>query len=159
MSGHILYITLVIVTWVVVAFAFWKGDFATRFAAGAYAALEIAGYVLLPWVGDVSGETMLLVADFACAVVFLLLAVRFANLWLGAAMLFQAAQFSLHAWYLVNELKHDMMHAWINNADDWGILIAMVTGAILSIRHRITWRREEAEIEARRKQRAGVAAT
>src|SRR5208283_4732894 len=115
-------------TWVTVAFALWKGDLATRIAASAYACLEITTMILHPRVGDVSSETILLAADFGCAVIFLLLAVRYANLWLGAAMLFQAAQFSLHAWYLVNELPHDTMHAWINNGDDWGILIAMAVG-------------------------------
>jgi hypothetical protein len=143
-----------VATWATVAFALWKGDLATRIAAGAYAALEIVTLILHPRVGDVSGETILLVADFITAVIFLILAVRYANLWLGAAMLFQAAQFSLHAWYLVNELPHDVMHAWINNADDWGILIAMFVGTILSIRRRMAWAREEAELEARRKQRA-----
>jgi hypothetical protein len=137
-------------TWTTVAFALWKGDLATRIAAATYGVLEIATMIIRPQVGvDASGETILLAADFICAVVFLLLAVRYANLWLGAAMLFQAAQFSLHAWYLVNELPHDVMHAWINNTDDWGILIAMFVGAVLSIRRRIGFRREDAEREAR----------
>ncbi|HEX3919291.1 MAG TPA: hypothetical protein VHW60_18285 [Caulobacteraceae bacterium] len=114
--------------------------------------------IIRPHVGDVSAETILLGADFVCAVTFLLLAVRYANLWLGAAMLFQAAQFSLHAWYLINELKIDSTHAWINNGDDWGILIAMFTGAILSIRRRVADAREEAELEARRKQRSASSA-
>ena len=157
MSGLALYGTLRAATWMTVAFALWKGDLATRIGAGAYAALEIVTLIIRPRVGDVSGETILLVADFACAVIFLLLAVRYASLWLGAAMLFQAAQFSLHAWYLVNELPHDVMHAWINNADDWGILISMFVGAILCIRRRMAFAREEAELEARRRQRSSVA--
>jgi signal transduction histidine kinase len=157
MSGQILWETLRVATWLTVAFALWKGDLAARVAAGAFLALEIATMIIRPRVGDVSAETILLAADFACAVIFLLLAVRYANLWLGAAMLFQAAQFSLHAWYLVNELPHDAMHAWINNGDDWGILIAMTVGTILAIRRRIGDRREAAELEARRKQRSAAA--
>jgi hypothetical protein len=158
MSGLVLYGLLRVVTWSTVGFALWKGDLATRVAAIAYAILEITTLIINPHVGDVSGETILLAADFICAVVFLLLAVRYANLWLGAAMLFQAAQFSLHAWYLVNELPHDKLHAWINNGDDWGILIAMFTGTLLAIRRRVADAREEAELEARRKQRSASSA-
>jgi hypothetical protein len=154
-----LILVLRIATWGTVGFALWKGDLATRIAAGAYGLLEITTLLIFrqPGVHNTPGETILLGTDFVCAVTFLLLAVRYANLWLGAAMLFQAAQFSLHAWYLVNELPHDVMHAWINNTDDWGILIAMFVGTILSIRRRVAWAREEAELEERRKQRSSAA--
>jgi hypothetical protein len=145
-------------TWATVGIALWKGDAATRIAAGAYGCLEIATMIVHPHVGDASGETILLAADFACAVIFLIMAVRYASLWLGAAMLFQAAQFSLHAYYLVMDRKHDLMHAWINNADDWGILISMFIGTILAIRHRVAYRLEEADLEARRKQRSSAPA-
>jgi hypothetical protein len=157
MSGHTLYFILVGATVVAVAFALWKGDLPTRIAAVAYAVLQVATTFVDPRVGDVSGETALLAADFVCAVTFLIMAVRYASLWLGAAMLFQAAQFSLHAYYLLMELPHDVMHAWINNADDWGILTSMCVGTILAIRHRVAWRREEAEFEARRQQRSSAA--
>jgi hypothetical protein len=153
MSGQILYLTLVTATWMTVGFALWKGDRATRSAALAYAALEISSYIINPQFGDVSGETITLVVDFCCAVTFLLLAVRFATLWLGAAMIFQAAQFSLHAYYLVLELPHDRMHAWVNNADDWGILISIVIGTALAMRRRRNWAREEAEREVLRQMR------
>jgi hypothetical protein len=157
MFGHYLLEILRFGTWPLLAFAIWKGDSATRVAAATYAVVEIATQIIHPKVGDVSGETILLAVDFFCAVTFLILAVRFANLWLGAAMLFQAAQFSLHAYYLVMELPHDIMHAWINNTDDWGILISMVVGAVLAIRRRAAWAREEAELEARRQQRSSPA--
>jgi len=137
-----------------VAFALWKGDQATRAAAVSYAILDVATFLIRPRVGDVSSETILLVIDFFCAVAFLLLAVRYASLWLGAAMIFQAAQFSLHAYYLVMELPHDLLHAWINNTDDWGILISIVVGTVLAIRRRQSLAREEAEREVLRQQRA-----
>jgi hypothetical protein len=52
------------------------------------------------------------------------------------------------------ELPHDRMHAWINNADDWGILISISVGAALAMRRRAAMAREEAEREALRQQRA-----
>jgi signal transduction histidine kinase len=156
MFGHYLVEVLRYATWGVLAFALWKGDMATRIAAATYAVVEVATLAYHPTIGDVSGESIALAIDFFCAVTFLVLAVRYANLWLGAAMLFQAAQFSLHAYYLVMELPHDVMHAWINNGDDWGILISMIVGTILAIRRRAAFAREEAELEARRKQRSSA---
>ena len=60
-----------------------------------------------------------LAGDLVCAVTLLMLVVRYASLWLGAAMLLQAVQFSLHAYYLVTDRPHDLIHAWVNNLDDW----------------------------------------
>jgi hypothetical protein len=158
MSGqYLLYVLLQAASILTVGFAVWRGDAATRAAAVAYAFLVVATVVIRPRVGDVSSETILLAFDFFCAVAFLLLAVRYANLWLGAAMIFQAAQFSMHAYYLLMELPHDLMHAWINNTDDWGIIISMIVGTCLAMRRRRVLAREAAELEARRQQRASAA--
>lgn len=158
MSGlNPLYLLAQTATVATVGFALWKGDRATRAAAVAYALLDVATFFANPTVGNVASETILLVIDFVCAVTFLLLAVRYASLWLGAAMIFQAAQFSLHAYYLVMELPHDLLHAWINNADDWGIMVSIVVGVVLAIRRRRNLAREEAEREVLRQQRASRA--
>jgi hypothetical protein len=154
---HILFYALWAATLGVSAFAFWKGDLAVRLAAATHLAVEIATFFLNPKFGDAGGESTLLAVDFASAVIFLLLAVRFANLWIGAAMILQAAQFSLHAYYLVMEVAHDRLHAWINNTCDWGILISIGIGAFLAIRRRVAHAREEAEREARRLKRGSPA--
>src|SRR5579859_764989 len=150
MSGHYLWETLRIVLWLAMAFALWKGDRAVRIAAIVILLLDVATFLIRPKFGDISSETILLAVDFACAVVLLFLAVRFANLWIGAAMLFQAAQFSLHAYYLVLERPHDRLHAWVNNLDLLGIVISIVWGTGLAIRRRVILAREDAELEARR---------
>jgi len=150
MSGHYLYQALRVVVWLAMAFALWKGDRAVRVAAVAVLLVDVATFLIRPQNGDISGETILLAVDFACAVVLLVLAVRFANLWIGAAMLFQAAQFSLHAFYLVMERAHDPLHAWINNLDLLGIVISVVAGTVLAVRRRVILAREDAEREARR---------
>jgi hypothetical protein len=152
-----LYILAQAATVATVGFALWKGDRATRAAAVAFGLLDVATFVVNPNFHNIASETMLLVIDFVCAVTFLLLAVRYASLWLGAAMIFQAAQFSLHAYYLVMELPHDLLHAWINNADDWGIMVSIVVGVVLAIRRRQALAREEAEREVLRQQRASRA--
>jgi hypothetical protein len=150
MSGHILSETLRAVVWLAMAFALWKGDRAVRVAAVAILLVDVATFLIRPKFGDISGETILLAVDFACAVVLLLLAVRYANLWIGAAMLFQAAQFSVHAYYLVMERPHDRLHAWINNLDLLGIVVSIVSGTVLAIRRRVILAAEDAELEARR---------
>jgi hypothetical protein len=158
MSGSFLYVILRVATWSTVAFGLWKGDRATRLAVSTYGLMELATMAVGPVAGgDGSDESIMLGVDFACAVVFLLLAVRYANLWLGAAMLFQAAQFSLHAYYLVMELPRDRIHAWINNGNDWGLLISMAIGTLLSIRRRQSLAREAAELQAMRRQRLSPA--
>jgi hypothetical protein len=63
----------------------------------------------------------------------------------------------LHAYYLVMELPHDLLHAWINNADDWGIMVSIVVGVVLAIRRRQALAQEEAEREVLRQQRASRA--
>jgi hypothetical protein len=151
---HILFYVLWAAMLAVTAFAFWKGDVAVRWAAGVHLAAGVVTFTINPQFGDVGAESALLAVDFASAVVFLLLAVRFANLWIGAAMLLQAGQFALHSYYLVMELPHDRFHAWVNNSSDWGILICILVGTVLSIRRRVAQVREAAELEALRQQRS-----
>jgi hypothetical protein len=155
---HILFYASVAAVLGVGVFALWKGDAPVRFATGAMLAVEAATALVNPKFGDVGSESALLALDFAFAVILLILAVRFASLWIGAAMLLQAAQFSLHAYYLVMELPQDRLHAWINNINDWGILVCICLGTILAIRRRAAHAREEAEREARRVQRGSPAA-
>jgi hypothetical protein len=138
-------------------FALWKGDSVVRYGALTHMAVEVATFLINPQLGDYGVESLLLTVDLVASVVLLLLAVRFASLWLGAAMLLQSAQFSLHAYYLVMELPRDRMHAWINNSCDWGILICLIVGTVAAIRNRVAFAREEAEREALRLKRPIVA--
>jgi hypothetical protein len=154
---HILFYVSVAATLGISAFGLWKGDAAVRYATVTNLAVDVFTVIINPKLGDVGGESVLLAVDFAFAVILLVLAVRFANLWIGAAMILQAAQFSLHSYYLVMDLPHDRLHAWINNTDDWGILISFGVGTVLAIRRRQALAREEAEREALRQQRGSAA--
>src|SRR5947209_3585595 len=79
--------------------ALWKGDAPERIGAGVNMAAGLLAtglqYVLSPEAQPV----ILLLVDGALAAGFLFLALRYASLWLGAALLLQAVQFSLHAYY------------------------------------------------------------
>ena len=154
---HILFYISVAATLGISGFGLWKGDAPVRYAAATNLAVELFTLIINPKFGDVGGESALLAVDFAFAVILLVLVVRFASLWIGAAMILQAAQFSLHAYYLVMELPHDRLHAWINNTDDWGILIAIAVGTVLAIRRRKALAREEADREALRQHRVSRA--
>jgi len=125
-----------IATLAVCLFAWWKGGPAERAGAilvvGAAAAVWIAHNLLPQGMGD----TALLVIDALMAMGFLALAIRYASLWLGGAMLFQAAQFSLHAYYLVTEMPRDRLYSIINNIDTVGVLVCILTGTLIAWRRR-----------------------
>jgi hypothetical protein len=150
---HVLLVALWAAALLTTVFALWKGDMAVRYAALTHAGVEVATFLINPQFGDLGAESLLLAVDFGSSVIFLVLAVRYANLWIGGAMLLQSAQFALHAYYLVMELPHDRLHAWINNSCDWGIIVCLLTGTVLAMRRRAQLAREEADLEARRKQR------
>jgi hypothetical protein len=132
-------------------FAAWRGDRAARIAG----AVSLLNCVALPIYGAVTGnvqigEVLELAGDLVWAVILLMLVVRYASLWLGVTMLLQAVQFSLHAYYLVMERPHDLIHAWVNNLNEVGISICILIGTVLAIRRRMADAREAAELQARR---------
>lgn len=67
---------------------------------------------------------------------FLLLALRYTSPWLGGAMLFQAIQFALHAYYIVGERPHDPTYGLVNNLNSIGVLICILLGIAAAWRRR-----------------------
>ena len=55
---------------------------------------------------------------------------------LGGALIFRALQFSLHAFYLVTARPFDLVHAWANNLDTYGVVICIAIGAEAAGRRR-----------------------
>ena len=78
----------------------------------------------------------LLTIDGVFALGFLALAVRYASLWLGGALIFQGLQFGLHAYYLVMARPLDLFHARANNIDTYGVIACLVIGAEAAGRRR-----------------------
>ena len=68
---------------------------------------------------------------------FLMLALRYTSPWLGGAMLLQAIQFSLHAYYFVTGVRRGDTYAMINNIDSAGVLLCLVVGTIVAWRKRV----------------------
>jgi hypothetical protein len=59
---------------------------------------------------------------------FLMLALRYTSPWLGGAMLLQAIQFSLHAYYIIGEKPHDRTYGMVNNLNSAGVLVCILFG-------------------------------
>jgi hypothetical protein len=129
----------------VFVFALWKGDTAERVGGGLNLAAGMFAMFLHPLLSPDTQPTALLLVDGALAAGFLFLALRYASLWLGGALLLQAVQFSLHAYYIVSGARHDFDYDFtfmlINNLDTTGINICIVAGTILSWRRRVVARR------------------
>lgn len=121
---------------IVLVLACWKGGRAERlgvaiFLTGAIYAMAVYNFAprgLMP--------TLLLLGEGAMGAGFLFLALRYMNAWLGVAMLLQAIQFSLHAYYLVGGLPRDRTFAMVNNLDSIGVLICILAGTLLTWRKR-----------------------
>ncbi len=121
----------------VFAFAMWKGDRAERYGAAFNLAAGLLAvppqYLLAPDIQPLA----LLAIDGALAAGFLMLALRYASLWLGAALLLQAVQFSMHAYYLLMTARPDYTYMAVNNVDTTGINICIVAGILLAWRSRV----------------------
>jgi hypothetical protein len=117
-------------------FAFWKGGTAERAAAGIVVLNVIIGQCS-EWFAPGSEGIIRLVNDGLTALVLLAVTVRYAALWMGGVMLFFAAQFSLHSFYLVTERPSDYLHALINNIDFCGIIWCLIIGTAVAWRARV----------------------
>jgi hypothetical protein len=134
---NIIYWTL---TGLACGFAIWKGGQAERLGGVlilTFAILWEASAVLPP---DVR-TTIQLVCDFLTALGLLAIAVRYASLWLGGVLLFQALQFSLHSFYFVTHKASDNLHATINNLNMAAILTCLAAGTAVAWRRRTAGRR------------------
>jgi len=121
-----------LVTLGVLAFAWFKGGLPERYGASLKVVTSAAALGAHHLLKQDSISVALLTLDGLLAVGFLALAIRYASLWIGAAMLLQAGQFSLHAWYLVGEMPRDRFYAIANNLVTIGILLCILVGTTIA---------------------------
>lgn len=130
----------VIIGWVVLlgaaSFAWSKGGPAERLGVSLKIVTSAVALTVHHTLKLESISVALLVADGLLAVGFLLLAVRYVSLWLGAAMILQGVQFSLHAYYLVAERSFDRLYSIINNVNTYGVILCILVGTLMSWRRR-----------------------
>jgi hypothetical protein len=131
-------ILIMVIPWTltigVCAFAWWKGGVPERWGGTLNLFTSIFALAAHSLPVD-SRDTALLIADGLLAFGLLLLAVRYASLWIGAAMMLQAIQFILHAYYFVMEVGHNRLFAIVNDLVTLGILTCIFTGTVA------TWRK------------------
>jgi hypothetical protein len=117
-------------------FAFLRGDEPERIGAGVIFAnllLTLGGQA---FISESVFSIAQLTLDAVTALALLVLAVRYASLWLGAVMMLYALQFALHAFYSVTERPRDLLHAMVNNLDFFAISLCLVIGTAVSWRRR-----------------------
>lgn len=117
------------------AFGLIKGGPAERVGAGMVLLISIAFVIVNEVVPEFGRPVPHLVLDGVLALVFLALAVRYASLWIGAVMLLQGVQFSLHAYFFVTKLTPGVSYAIVNNLVTWATLLGVVLGTLAYMRH------------------------
>ena len=86
-------------------------------------------------------QTALLLSDFGVALGFLGLAIRYASLWLGAAMLIQGVTFAAHLIHLTEPAGHDRWYALTVNLLGATVLTVIGGASLAAWRARILARR------------------
>ena len=118
-------------------FALWKGGVAERSAAVIVLVNVVIGEAS-HWIAPGSDEIIRLVNDGLTAVGLLVVTVRYGAPWMGGVMLFFAAQFAMHSYYMVTERRTgDYLNALINNINFSGITWCLVLGTLVAWRRRV----------------------
>lgn len=123
-------------TLVVCGLAWVRGGPAERWGAAIVLGGSIASLVIQILLPAKIEAIALLLLEGLYGLSFLLLALRYTSPWLGGAMLLQAIQFSLHAYYIVGERPHDLTYGVVNNLNSAGVLICILFGIFTSRRRR-----------------------
>jgi hypothetical protein len=137
MSPFVTYILLSLLLIAVCFFAVWKGGPAERSGASVVLAMVLLERLLYgPAPADLR-PILSLCGDALTAAGLLAVTLRYGSLWLGGAMLFYAAQFTLHSFYLVTgRSNQEPLHVVLNDLNFAGILVCLVVGTIIAWRGR-----------------------
>ena len=118
--------------------ALWKGGPAERGGAVLILATWLVTLIASAITRSYVPAVAFLASDAVLAAGLLILAIRYSNLWMGAAMLLQAIGLSLHAAYFAAEkadLSHHVLRLYIEgkNIASMAMLPIIVAAAIASI--------------------------
>jgi hypothetical protein len=139
------------------AFAWWKGGPPERLGTLMVAAVWLGSDLVRGFGGQMVPTITLLVSDSLIAAGFLYVAVRYSSLWLGAAMMFQAISFALHAAEM-SDADAPRWHGWIvylliSNILSYFVLMALTGGTIATILRRRRRARDKAQAQAKAAER------
>jgi len=121
--------------------ALWKGGPAERGGAMLICGTWLAAMLGLALSREYVMAIPFLVSDAVLAVGLLILAIRYSNWWVGAAMLLQATGLSFHAAYFAadpTEISKKVLHFYVmgKNLSSWGMLLVILIGTLASWRKR-----------------------
>lgn len=109
-------------------FAWSRGGPPERYGAFIYTLSVVASVAVQAAVGLEFPAAQVLGTDFAVAVGFLVLAVRYNSLWLGMAMMLKGVQLALHAIHLT-----DGSDLWIAGFNLYAVALNLITLALLGV--------------------------
>ena len=115
-----------------IGFAWAKGDAADRAGATAVAVSWIATVATMALAPEPSHATILLIFDVVLATALLGIAIGYSSLWLGVAMLIQAALLALHAQHFGEAPVTGRTFVIICNAASFAQLFAIVAATTAS---------------------------
>ena len=111
---------------ITVAYAFWKGGPAERVGSVFNASLCVGVTMFQALSDQAFGTLPILIADGLLATGFLILAFRYASLWLASAMLLEGAIFTIHASSLIGLLPESHVYYYYAAMNALGMLV-MIT--------------------------------
>ena len=120
-----------------VVLALWKGGPAERFGASFIIGVVIVGRLVGLLIPEQTLPVLRLIEDGLTAVGLLAIALRYASLWLGGAMLVYAVLFTLHAIYFVMSKAPDTLFININNIAFLSVSLCLAIGTAVSWRGRM----------------------
>ena len=123
-------------TFLVCGLAWVKGSAAERWGSLIVLAGSVVALIIQMILPPRPEAIALLLSEGLYSLAFLMLALRYTSPWLGGAMLLQATQFGLHAYYIVAERKHDLTYGIVNNLNSAGVLVCILFGIFASGRRR-----------------------
>lgn len=121
-----------VVTLLSCGFAWLRGDVSARAASTLVLMASVTAWLIEVTASPEWRPTVQLANDGALGIGLLIVAGLYGSLWLGGALLFQASQFSLHAYYLVLRREQDVLHAVVNNINTAGLILCIITGVVLA---------------------------
>lgn len=130
-------------------FALTKGGPPERWAAGMMLTAWLLVLLLVELVGRGRPSVDLvsipiLATDFLLSVGLLILVLRYANLWLGVALLAQGAQLAAHAVFISSGEADRLTYMRISNLSSVALLLALLWGTAVAWRRRVVARRKPA---------------
>ena len=138
---------------ITVAFAWWKGGRAERMGAAMIAAIWLTVVAVQTAFTGLFPTALLFASDIVGGVGFLIIAIRYSSVWLGAAMLFEAGSFAAHAFQMADPdgpRWHGMrVYLMITNIMSDLILLTLVAGTIAAILRRRRAVRDKVEASTR----------